>query len=128
MAEATSIVIPAPGLVIDRSKWEVSIHGRRVALTKTEFLLLHFLAGRPGVATTRQQIIDAIKGPTYPATARSVDVQVVGLRRKLGELRRRIETVRRVGYRFQEQGTPPEDTAHSVGCASVAQAPAPASC
>jgi DNA-binding response OmpR family regulator len=79
MAEGESI-IQSHGIVIDPAKREVSIEGRPVTLTKTEFLLLHFFASHAGVAFTRQQIIDAGKGkgPDYPATERTVDVQVVG--------------------------------------------------
>jgi two-component system phosphate regulon response regulator PhoB len=63
---------------------------------------LHFLARKPGWAFTRSQIVDAVKGEDYPVTERSVDVQVAGLRKKLGDLGRYIETVRGVGYRFKE--------------------------
>jgi two-component system alkaline phosphatase synthesis response regulator PhoP len=90
------------GIVIDPARRKVSVEGRLVTLTNTEFLLLWFLAGRPGVAHTRQQIIDAIQGPAYPVTPRSIDVQVVGLRKKLGDFGRLLETVRGVGYRFRE--------------------------
>jgi two-component system phosphate regulon response regulator PhoB len=60
------------------------------------------LARKPGWAFTRAQIVDAVKGEDYPVTERSVDVQVVGLRKKLGPLGGYIETVRGVGYRFRE--------------------------
>jgi two-component system phosphate regulon response regulator PhoB len=63
---------------------------------------LHFLARKPGWAFSRNQIVDAVKGEDYPVTERSVDVQVVGLRKKLGALGNYIETVRGVGYRFKE--------------------------
>ena len=101
MVEDESI-IQTHGIVIDRARWEVSIEGQPVTLTKTEFLLLQFLASRAGIANTRQQIIDAIQGPDYHVTERSVDVQINGLRKKLGELGQLIETVRHVGYRFQK--------------------------
>ena len=51
---------------------------------------------------TRQQIIDAVRGKGYPVTDRSVDVQVAGLRKKLGECADYVQTVRGVGYRFKE--------------------------
>jgi two-component system alkaline phosphatase synthesis response regulator PhoP len=66
------------------------------------FRLLHFLAQRPGWAFSRTQIVDAVKGDDYPVTERSVDVQVAGLRKKLGTYGEYIETVRGVGYRFKE--------------------------
>jgi two-component system phosphate regulon response regulator PhoB len=89
-------------LMIHPGRHEVMISGRPIELTYTEFRLLHFLARKPGWAFTRAQIVDAVKGEDYPVTERSVDVQVAGLRKKLGDLGRYIETVRGVGYRFKE--------------------------
>jgi len=71
-------------------------------LTATEFKLLAFLVSRPGWVFTRQQIVDNVRGEDYAVTERSVDVQVVGLRKKLGEAAEHIETVRGVGYRARE--------------------------
>ena len=95
-------VIQVHGIVIVPTRREVFIEGKPVTLTKGEFLLLRFFATHAGVAYTRQQIIDAVQGSDYPVTIRSVDVQVTGLRKKLGDLGRAIETVRGVGYRFRE--------------------------
>ncbi len=94
--------VQARELVIHPGRHEVTISGQPIELTFTEFRLLHFLARKPGWAFTRSQIVDAVKGEDYPVTERSVDVQVAGLRKKLGELGRYIETVRGVGYRFKE--------------------------
>jgi two-component system phosphate regulon response regulator PhoB len=77
--------------------------GKALDLTFTEFQLLSVLARRPGWVFTRSQIVDAVRGSDYPVTDRSVDVQVVGLRKKLGGYGRYIETVRGVGYRFREK-------------------------
>ena len=60
----------------------------------------------PGWVFSRNQIIDAVKGKDYPVTERSVDVQILGLRKKLGPAGNRIETVRGVGYRFQDTAEP----------------------
>ncbi len=84
-------------------RFEAYVNDEPLTLTKTEFNLLYFLAQRPGWVFTRNQIIDAVQGEGYPVTDRSVDVQIVGLRKKLGEAGDRIETVRGVGYRFKEQ-------------------------
>jgi len=89
-------------LEIDPGKRKMHLDGRPVELTYTEFGLLHFLASRPGWVFTRDQIIDAVRGADYPVTGRSVDVQIVGLRRKLKSYGKNIETVRGVGYRFKE--------------------------
>lgn len=89
-------------LVIHPGRHEVLLAGRHLEVTFTEFRLLHFLARKPGWAFSRGQIVDAVKGEDYPVTERSVDVQVAGLRKKMGDLGRYIETVRGVGYRFKE--------------------------
>jgi two-component system phosphate regulon response regulator PhoB len=89
---------------INPGRHEVLIDGQPVSLTLTEFRVLHFLANRPGWVYTRSQIVEAVRGDGYPVTDRSVDVQIVGLRKKLGDAGKYIETVRGVGYRFVEAG------------------------
>jgi two-component system alkaline phosphatase synthesis response regulator PhoP len=88
-------------LSINPGRHEATLAGKPLELTYTEFALLQFLARRPGWAYTRTQIVDAVKGEDYPVTERSVDVQVAGLRKKLGTHGSYIETVRGVGYRFR---------------------------
>lgn len=88
-------------LVIHPGCHEVKLSGAPLELTYTEFRLLHFLSRKPGWAFTRSQIVDAVKGEDYPVTERSVDVQIAGLRKKLGECGSYIETVRGIGYRFK---------------------------
>lgn len=83
-------------------KNEVYINDSRVRLTYTEFFLLLLLARKPGWVFTRHQIVDQVRGENCAVTDRSVDVQVVGLRRKLGPCGALIETVRGIGYRFRE--------------------------
>jgi two-component system alkaline phosphatase synthesis response regulator PhoP len=89
-------------LVIHPGRHEVIIKDKTIDLTFTEFKVLQVLAARPGWVFTRQQIVDAVRGEDYAVTDRSVDVQIVGLRRKLGNYGSCIETVRGVGYRFRE--------------------------
>jgi len=89
-------------LVIHPGRHEVLVKGQPVDLTVTEFRLLHMLARRPGWVFTRSQIVNGVHGDDYPVSDRSVDVQVVGLRKKLGLCGDYIETVRGVGYRFKE--------------------------
>jgi two-component system phosphate regulon response regulator PhoB len=95
------VTIEARDLVMHPGRHEATLAGRQLELTYTEFALLQFLAKRPGWAYTRMQIVDAVKGEDYPVTERSVDVQVAGLRKKLGAHGNYIETVRGVGYRFR---------------------------
>ena len=89
-------------LEIHPGRHQVLAGNEAIALTNTEFRILHFLARRPGWVFTRYQIVDGIRGENYPVTERAVDVQVVALRRKLGGFGGLIETVRGVGYRFKE--------------------------
>ena len=89
-------------IVINLHKREILANGKHIDLTFTEFQVLHYLVKRPGWVFTRDQIVDAVRGDNYPVTDRSVDVQIVGLRKKLGSCGRYIETVRGVGYRFRE--------------------------
>jgi two-component system phosphate regulon response regulator PhoB len=100
--EQESEVVEVRDLTIHLGRHEVFVCRKRVELTATEFKLLHFLAQRPGWVFTRQQILDGVHGDNYAITDRAVDVQIVGLRRKLGAAGGYIETVRGVGYRFKE--------------------------
>jgi two-component system alkaline phosphatase synthesis response regulator PhoP len=93
-------VIRVRDIVIDTARHEVKMKGKPVDLTFTEFRVLSLLAGQPGRVFTRDQIVTAVHGESYPVTDRAVDVQIVGLRRKLGTHGDSIETVRGVGYRF----------------------------
>jgi len=95
-------LVKVHGLVVDPNRHEVSLNGKLVTLTLTEFNILHTLARRPGVVFTRYQIVDAIHGDDYLVTDRAIDVQIVALRRKLGSCGKLIETVRGVGYRFKD--------------------------
>jgi two-component system alkaline phosphatase synthesis response regulator PhoP len=99
--ESDDGAITAHDIVIHPGLHEVRLAGQALDLTFTEFRLLQFLARKPGWAFTRGQIVDAVKGEDYPVTERSVDVQVAGLRKKLGTRGDYIETVRGIGYRFK---------------------------
>ncbi len=89
-------------MIIDQARHLVTIKGNPVDLTLSEFELLSFLAHKKGWVFTRGQIVDAIRGENYAVTERSIDVVIVGLRKKLKNYAFAIETVRGVGYRFKE--------------------------
>ncbi|MCD6561777.1 MAG: DNA-binding response regulator [Desulfobacteraceae bacterium 4484_190.1] len=97
-------IITIHDLIIHPGHREVLVNGKQIHLTFTEFGIFHYLAQRPGWVFTRAQIVDSVKGEDYFVTDRSVDVQIAGLRKKLGSAGKYIETVRGVGYRFREQG------------------------
>ncbi len=96
-------LIELGGMVLDPDRHELKVDGGRVDLSATEFAVLELLMRSPGRVYGRASIIDAVKGRDYPVTDRSVDVQIVSLRRKLGARGDAIETVRGVGYRFSEE-------------------------
>ena len=98
-----SAVLDIYGLEIHPGRRVVSTREGPIDLTFTEFQVLYILARRPGWVFTRSQIVDGVRGSDYPVTDRSVDVQIVGLRKKLGAYGKYIETVRGVGYRFKER-------------------------
>lgn len=100
--DAESIPISIHNLDIDPLCHSVKIDGVPVVLTHTDFLILQLLAGEPGRVFTRRQIIDAAHEKDVSISERSVDVQIVGIRRKIGKAGRFIETVRGVGYRLKE--------------------------
>ncbi len=91
----------AHGITMDLTRYEVHCDDREVTLSATEFSILEFLMYNPGWVFSRNKIIDAVRGKDYPVTERSVDVQILGLRKKLGEHGKFIETVRGVGYRLK---------------------------
>ncbi|HBF33212.1 TPA: DNA-binding response regulator [Candidatus Sumerlaeota bacterium] len=101
-ATTESDVINYKGLEIHPGRHDVKVNGEAIVLTLSEFRILHFLARKPGWVFTRSQIVAGAHDEKYGVTDRSIDVQIVSLRRKLGDASDFIETVRGVGYRFKE--------------------------
>ncbi len=97
-------MVKVSDITIDPARFQVWKGDSPVNLSVSEFKILHLLAGHPGWVYSRDQIISAIRGDDYPVTDRSVDVQILGLRKKLGHCCLLIETVRGVGYRFKDEG------------------------
>lgn len=91
-------------LTLDRAARQLTVEGENVALTPKEFDLLSFLASRPGVAFTRDQLLNHVWGYDYFGDARTVDTHVRSLRDKLGPCRSLIATVWGTGYRFETGG------------------------
>jgi two-component system alkaline phosphatase synthesis response regulator PhoP len=89
-------------LVVDSDRHEVRIGGVSINLTATEFRLLHFLVSHPGRVFTRNHLLDRVVGMDSMVIDRNIDVHVGSIRKKLGEHRDAIETVRGVGYRFKD--------------------------
>ena len=97
-------IIQIDELVLHRGKFSATLSGKPLELTAGDYRLLHFLASHRGWVYTRYQIVDAIRGEGYVVTERAIDVQVAGLRKKLGDYGHYIQTVRGVGYRFKDAG------------------------
>ncbi len=96
-------VIRINDLALDLNQHEVTVRNEKVSLTATQYQILLILARRPGWVFTRGQILDAVHGLDYAVEERAVDVQIVGLRRKLGPCGAYIKTVPGVGYRLKEE-------------------------
>lgn len=107
--EETAPVVPERGeviktenIIINPGRYEVTVEDQQINLTPTEFGILKLLAKRPGWVFSRQQIIDEVRGYDYMITPRAIDVQVFSLRKKMGDAGKKIETVRGIGYRFND--------------------------
>ncbi|OQX19641.1 MAG: DNA-binding response regulator [Desulfobulbaceae bacterium A2] len=101
-SEEAALSLVCGDIAIHLGRHEVSLAGQPLQLTTTEFGILALLTKRPGWVFTRQQIIDAVRGYDYTITPRAVDVQIFGLRKKLGQAGDAIETVRGIGYRLRQ--------------------------
>ena len=97
-----SDVIKSHELELDPVKFKAKLAGEKLELTSNEFHMLHFLARHVGWVFTRYQIVNAVRGEDYVVTERAIDVQIAGLRKKLGKYADYIETVRWICYRFKE--------------------------
>lgn len=95
--------LTAHNLTINTQTHDVYLGKKRIGLSMTEFAILEFFARNPGWVFSRRQLIDGVKGSNYPVTERSIDVQIFGLRKKLGADADFIETVRGMGYRFKSE-------------------------
>jgi two-component system phosphate regulon response regulator PhoB len=103
ISEETDLkVITIGNIIIDKGRHKVMIDDKSIKLTLTEFQLLIILTRRPGWVFSRSQLIDDLREGHHVITDRAIDVQITNLRKKLGEYGKYIQTVRGVGYRFQE--------------------------
>jgi two-component system phosphate regulon response regulator PhoB len=89
-------------VVIDLARHEVLVKGNPVQLTTTELRLIHFLASHPGRVFTRDHLLNRAIGEDAVVIDRNIDVHIRSIRKKIGEQRDIIETIRGVGYRFRD--------------------------
>jgi len=101
-SEESAEVLRVHNIEIHPGRYEAYVDDNPTNVTVTEFKVLHVLMRQPGWVLTRYQIADAVHGEAYVVNDRSIDVQIAGLRKKLGAAGEYIETVRGVGYRFKQ--------------------------
>jgi len=99
---APAEVLKADGLLVDLAKHEVTVKGKPVDLTATEFKLLATLMERRGRVQSRDRLLTDVWGYEGDIDTRTVDTHMRRLREKLGKAADAIKTVRGVGYRFAE--------------------------
>lgn len=90
-------------VLIDMGRHEVRVEGELVIFTPTELRLFHFLASYPGRVFTREHLLSRIIGEDAYVVDRNIDVRIRSIRKKLGKHRDLVETIRGVGYRFQDE-------------------------
>ena len=90
------------GIELNPEFHEARVNGKKIELTANEFSILHLFISNPGRVYSRDDIIGHLHGPGYAVTDRAIDVQLVGLRKKLGPLSELVKTVRGVGYKFSK--------------------------
>jgi two-component system phosphate regulon response regulator PhoB/two-component system alkaline phosphatase synthesis response regulator PhoP len=88
-------------LTIDLETYQVSVGGRPVDLTSTEFRILRLLGSKPGRVFTRDQILDYLWGHEKIVLDRTIDVHIRNLREKIGPAARLIKNIRGVGYKLE---------------------------
>ena len=86
--------------VLDRTTLKVTMDGKRLDLTSTEFKLLSLLIGKAGVIQSREDLLTEVWGYKSTVDTRTVDTHMRRLREKLADHSACLETVRGEGYRF----------------------------
>lgn len=100
-------VIRAGNVTLDLPRMRVTIDGRAIEVTPTEFHLLAALARQPGRIFTRAQLLDAVRGVAFESYERAIDAHVKNLRRKIEpdpRAPRYVLTVYGMGYKFKDEG------------------------
>ena len=90
-------------LTLDENQHTVTIDDQRVVLTYKEYELLRLFLSHPGMAFSREQLLQTVWNTEYAVETRTVDMHIRTLRQKLGEYGRYIETIRGVGYRLEDK-------------------------
>ena len=99
----TAALLKLDGLTLDENQHTVTIDGQRLTLTYKEYELLRLFLSHPGMAFSREQLLQTVWNTDYAVETRTVDMHIRTLRQKLGAYGRHIETIRGVGYRLEEK-------------------------
>ena len=99
--QAPAHLLQSGGISVDLDAHTVTANGQRVELTFKEFELLRLFLSHPGMAFTRDQLMEKVWGVDYCGETRTVDMHIRTLRQKLGSCGSMIQTVRNVGYRLE---------------------------
>lgn len=98
---AKSNVLVCDNLVLDQSSRLVTLQGEVIPLTLKEYELLLFFMENPGIALSRERIMEVVWGFSYEGESRTVDMHIVTLRQHLGPAGKHLKTVRGIGYRWE---------------------------
>ena len=98
------------GLTLYVNEYRGELYGEDLDLTLTEFELLYYLVSHPRKAYRRRELLESIWKDALMVTPRTVDAHMRNLREKIGDFSQYIETVRGVGYRFNDEVTQINDT------------------
>jgi two-component system phosphate regulon response regulator PhoB len=101
-SSSSSLYLKYGPLHLDESRHEISLLQKILNLTMSEFKILKSFMERPGHVYTRKQLIEKMSGQGIHVGGRTIDTQIVGLRKKLGDHGHLVETIRGVGYRLRE--------------------------
>ncbi len=94
-----NIIALGKHIVIDQEKYEIYLDNEKIETTTTEFKILFYLASRPGIVFSRDQILDHLWGNEKAVIDRTIDVHIKHLREKMGKYGDCIKNVRGVGYK-----------------------------
>ena len=99
--QKASALLQSGGISLNPDEHIVTANGARVELTYKEYELLRLFLQHPGMAFTRDQLMEKVWGTDYYGETRTIDMHIRTLRQKLGACGEQIGTVRGVGYRLE---------------------------
>lgn len=90
-------------ITLDNLRKSVTLDGKLIKLTKFEYIILETFITNVGIVFSRSQLLSYLRGDDgFNVSERAMDVQIVNLRKKLGDFGSNIETVRGLGYKLKE--------------------------